>query len=92
MKILLLKDLYYLDHLILESVRPPSAPAGQPAKELSTAGNDVRKQKGVELEVDRDEDSEAAEPEEGHSWFVLRDTGNRFKIPNDDFRCTREST
>jgi len=83
MKILLLKDLYYLDHLILESVRPSSAPTGQPAKELY--GWERSPQKiGVQLEVDRDEDSETAEPEEGHSWFDLSDTGNRFKIQNDD--------
>lgn len=83
MKILLLKDLYYLDHLILESVRPPAA---KPVREIASAGNEVRKTKGSTLEVKPDSDSEAAEHQDGSTWFILLETEHRFKIANEDFR------
>ena len=87
MKILLLNDLYYLGHHTLESLKGPGVPPiGQPPRELATATDEVKKRKGDVLEVERDELSEAAEPEEGNSWFILLETRNRFKILNSDFR------
>jgi hypothetical protein len=88
MKILLLNDLYYLDHRSVDSLnRPEIPPIGQPrSSERVTVTVEVKKGKGEELEVERDEMSEAAEHEEGCSWFILSETDNRFKIPDRDFR------
>jgi hypothetical protein len=86
MKILLLIDLDYVDHHSLESVNPPTTPFGAPGREIASAGNQVHKKKGETLDVDPDNDSEAAEHEDGSTWFILRETGNRFKIRNEGFR------
>jgi hypothetical protein len=88
MKILLLNDLDYLDHRSVDSLnRPEIPPTSQPrSSERETVTDQVKKGKGEELEVERDEMSEAAEHEQGCSWFILSETGNRFKIPDNDFR------
>ncbi len=90
MKIRLLKELHYVDWHSLETLeRPQNLAVGTPPKERKSVGNEVCKTKGEELVVDRDFDSEAAEPERGSCWFILRETGHRFKIPNQDF-CVLE--
>jgi len=91
MKIRLLKDFHYLDWHSLEIHKRPEVPAiEQPPHERKSAGNEVRGTTGQELVVDQDSVSETADPEKGSSWFILRETGHRFKIPNEHFSVTEE--
>jgi hypothetical protein len=86
MKIRLKKDLDYVDYYALNTTSTPqSPPLGMPPKEQPTAGNQVHKKKGDVLEVQADADSEAAEPTQSSKWFILVETGNRFRIASTDF-------
>jgi hypothetical protein len=80
MKIRLLKDLYHIDHVPLEQIRPPTN-----GKEVPSVTNVVRKDADEDLDVEIDATSEKAEHADGYTWFVLLKTGQRFKISNNDF-------
>ena len=83
MKILLLKDLYFIEHHSLEQTRPRIGPG-------ESAGNEVRRSADQTLDVQPDAESEKVEHKDGHTWFILSETGKRFQIPNTDFTVPNE--
>ena len=71
-------------------VAPIVTPVGQPSVETPTATSEVRKNKGETLEVDPDTESEKAEHEDGSTWFILRETRQRFLTANENFRVAAQ--
>ena len=80
----LLRDLNFCDVRPANSVQPapPAPPIGSPPTEITTLDNGVHYPRGKRLEVERDEEWEAAEPHKGETWFKSAEHPG-------GFRCTK---